>query len=83
MLILLCCWLVWHQISRNMTVNFLPSVKSDRNIASNTGAVDAGVVFLCVGLKSLEMASLKLMSSRDFTGIMILFIYLRMDTIFL
>jgi hypothetical protein len=44
-------------------------------MASNIGAVDAGVVFFCGdGLKSLEMASLKLMSSRDFTGIMILFI---------
>jgi len=39
-------------------------------MASVLGAVGAGVVFfLCVGLKSLEMASLKLMSSRDFTGI--------------
>ena len=45
--------------------------------------VAPGCVFCGGGLKSLEMASLKLMSSRDFAGIMNRFIYLIMDTIFL
>jgi len=56
-------------LSKNR-VTYLPSVDIERGYSSKSGAVGAGVVFfLCVGLKSLEMASLKLMSSRDFTGI--------------
>jgi hypothetical protein len=38
----------------------------ERGFTSKSGAEGAGFVFLC--LKSLEMASLKLMSSRDFGG---------------
>jgi hypothetical protein len=52
-------------LSENCVKN-VPSVDIEREYLSKSGAVGAGVVFLCVELKSLEMGSLKLMSSRDY-----------------
>lgn len=47
------------------------AVDIERGYASKSGAGSAGFVFLC--LKSLEMASLKLMSSRDLVdGLMVM-----------
>lgn len=55
--------MVRHPISRDITVNFSPSVISDCDIASKSGAGDAGGGVL--RLKSLGMDSFKVMSSRD------------------
>jgi hypothetical protein len=47
-----------------------PAVDIEREYLSKSGAGSAWFVFLC--LKSLEMASLKLMSSRDLVGGLVL-----------
>ena len=61
------CFFFWHINLSQYRVTNLPSVDIERGYASKFGARDAGVVFFCGGgLKSLEMASLKLKSSRDF-----------------
>ena len=65
-----CLWnrLFLFQAHKSLAIScyeFLPSVDIERGYASKSGAVDAGGVFLCVGLKSLEMVSLKRKSSRD------------------
>jgi len=59
------CFFFWHINLSQYHVMNLPSVDMERGYSSKSGAGSAGVVFLCVGLKSLEMASLKRMSSRD------------------
>jgi len=65
-----CLWnrLFLFQAHKSLAIScyeFLPSVDIERGYSSKSGAGSAGVVFLCVGLKSLEMVSLKLKSSRD------------------
>ena len=68
-----CC--VLFQAHKSLTISryeLTPAVDIERGYLSKSGAGSAGFVFLC--LKSLEMVSLKLMSSRDFVWIMILFI---------
>ena len=65
--IVLCLYIcLWITSAPNLSwydSKLLPSVKYDWIIASNLGAVDAGVEFLT--MKSLEVWSLKVLCSRD------------------
>ena len=49
------CFFFWHINLSEYCVKTLPSVDIERGFVSHSGAVGAGVVFLCVGLKSLGM----------------------------